>query len=277
MNNLARILNRYDILVVMEIRDKSGEAFRKLVERANRDERRDPFSYVISVRTGRHAKKQYAVLYRESVAEVLSERTVADSGDRFQREPYEVRLALRPAGRCSSSTTVLTVVCLHTEPDASVEELNALHDMLRPRRRENLLIAGDLNADCRYVNRGEMAALPLRLDPDFLWLIGDGVDTTVKSTDCAPTTADRHALGLPAHAWCQGVPLRYGFSHSTLSMFHVPPGDAIDWQPSSLVLITSDFTESCTSSLPPLLASSMLTETLSLERPASCADPGHAL
>uniref|UniRef100_A0A1I8HEH9 Endo/exonuclease/phosphatase domain-containing protein n=1 Tax=Macrostomum lignano TaxID=282301 RepID=A0A1I8HEH9_9PLAT len=57
MNNLARILNRYDILVVMEIRDKSGEAFRKLVERANRDERRDPFSYVISVRTGRTVRE----------------------------------------------------------------------------------------------------------------------------------------------------------------------------------------------------------------------------
>uniref|UniRef100_A0A1I8F4Y6 Endo/exonuclease/phosphatase domain-containing protein n=1 Tax=Macrostomum lignano TaxID=282301 RepID=A0A1I8F4Y6_9PLAT len=222
MNNLARILNRYDILVVMEIRDK--RAIRRSL--------------------------------RESVAEVLSERTVADSGDRFQREPYEVRLALRPAGRCSSSTTVLTVVCLHTEPDASVEELNALHDMLRPRRRENLLIAGDLNADCRYVNRGEMAALPLRLDPDFLWLIGDGVDTTFASVQqfsaCFARWTAFSLLQLKPlrPSWITSLPVLQQARHCTGSN----DGCLLDFN-RELTFLAG----------PPLLASSMLTETLSLE------------
>ena len=44
---------------------------------------------------------------------------------------------------------------------------------------------GDFNADCSYVNKGEMRRLNLRVDSRFTWLIGDGEDTTVYKTNCA--------------------------------------------------------------------------------------------
>ena len=50
---------------------------------------------------------------------------------------------------------------------------------------QNLLIAGDLNADCSYLSRSKMANLSLRLDTSYNWLIINSQDTTVGPTDCA--------------------------------------------------------------------------------------------
>lgn len=180
---LVRILKRYDIVLVMEIRDSGGEAFGQLVQQTNRDLGANPFEYVISERTGRtSSKEQYAVMYRRSVAEVQTERTVSDSDDRFQREPYIVKLGLKSK---SGRSVPLNLIGLHTEPDKTVVELEALYSIVAPMKAESLLIAGDLNADCSYVSRAEMANLKLRRDRGFQWLIDDSADTTVKSTNCA--------------------------------------------------------------------------------------------
>lgn len=46
------------------------------------------------------------------------------------------------------------------------------------------MILGDFNADGAYVSGKKMKTIRIRSDPDFHWLIGDDVDTTVKkSTD----------------------------------------------------------------------------------------------
>lgn len=41
------------------------------------------------------------------------------------------------------------------------------------------MILGDFNADGAYVSKKKMKAIRIRSDPDFHWLIGDDVDTTV--------------------------------------------------------------------------------------------------
>lgn len=41
------------------------------------------------------------------------------------------------------------------------------------------MILGDFNADGAYVSKKKMKAIRIRTDPDFHWLIGDDVDTTV--------------------------------------------------------------------------------------------------
>lgn len=50
---------------------------------------------------------------------------------------------------------------------------------------QNILIAGDLNADCSYLSRSKMSTLSIRQDSAYTWLINDSQDTTVGSTDCA--------------------------------------------------------------------------------------------
>ncbi len=49
---------------------------------------------------------------------------------------------------------------------------------------DNILIMGDLNADCRYVGKEKLKNLKLK-DEYYHWLIPDTADTTVSATDCA--------------------------------------------------------------------------------------------
>nr|KAF6335079.1 deoxyribonuclease 1 like 3 [Pipistrellus kuhlii] len=45
---------------------------------------------------------------------------------------------------------------------------------------------GDFNAGCNYVPKKAWSSIRLRTDSQFVWLIGDEEDTTVRSsTDCA--------------------------------------------------------------------------------------------
>ena len=83
----------------------------------------------------------------------------------------------------------LVMIGLHAQPDAAVEEMDALvkvHTAVKRKwKTDNILILGDLNADCSYASDSDRAGLKLRTDKRFKWLIGDGVDTTTSATDCA--------------------------------------------------------------------------------------------
>jgi len=87
----------------------------------------------------------------------------------------------------------LVLIGLHATParPKTFEELEALVDVHAAVEQywnttNNILIMGNLNADCDYIHEDELPTLGLRTDPRFTWLIGDEVDTTVStSTDCA--------------------------------------------------------------------------------------------
>jgi len=96
----------------------------------------------------------------------------------------------------------LILIGIHVDPDEAVAENDALMDVHsaveHKWRTDNILIMGDLNADCNYVRNPP--ALALRTDPRFLWLIGDDVDTTTKSTDCA---YDRCVKSICSKCFCE--------------------------------------------------------------------------
>ena len=50
---------------------------------------------------------------------------------------------------------------------------------------QDILIAGDFNADEGYVNEDDWSKITLRTDRRFKWLIDDQTDTTVGNTDRA--------------------------------------------------------------------------------------------
>ena len=89
----------------------------------------------------------------------------------------------------------LVLIGVHTDPDTAVEEMEALLDVHAAVERrwntEDILILGDLNADCRYASGKARKRLTLRTDERFVWLIGDEVDTTTTNTHCS---YDRCAL-----------------------------------------------------------------------------------
>ena len=80
------------------------------------------------------------------------------------------------------------LVGVHVDPDEAVQEINDLaevHNNVRTHwGTDNIMIMGDFNADCSYVGKKASKELVLR-DPMYTWLIGDDLDTTTKSTDCA--------------------------------------------------------------------------------------------
>ena len=88
-----------------------------------------------------------------------------------------------------SASNQLVLIGLHTKPTDAVDEMEALIDVHAAVEQHwntnNILIMGDLNADCSYASKTALQGLTLRTDPRFSWLIGDDVDTTTTSTDCA--------------------------------------------------------------------------------------------
>ena len=183
---LVSIADRYDVLLIQEVRDKSGGAIAELLSLLNAATD-DDFALVISDRLGRSvSKEQYAFLYRPSKLSVVTSYHFDDgaepTADFFEREPFIVQFASATTGRD------FAVAALHTSPDTTPEELAYLDevkaDMTARLAEEDLLLMGDFNAGCSYLTPTEMATLPIATDPTVTWQIPDSADTTTSTTVC---------------------------------------------------------------------------------------------
>ncbi|KAK7092233.1 deoxyribonuclease-1-like [Littorina saxatilis] len=186
---LLKIISRYDLILIQEVRDKSQTAIDRLIQNLNRLDPTDPFACVESERLGRtNSKEQYVFLYRPSrvtaVATYQFDDGLDDGTDVFQREPYAVRFSAP-----SAELPDFAIIAIHTDPDDAVKEVGALHNVYEATKThwnlEDILIAGDFNADEGYVNQDDWSKITLRTDRRFKWLIDDQTDTTVGNTDRA--------------------------------------------------------------------------------------------
>ncbi|KAH3861844.1 hypothetical protein DPMN_024795 [Dreissena polymorpha] len=176
---LVDILSRYDIVLVQEIRDNSGEVITELV--AYLAASGNKFQFAVSSRLGRtSSKEQYAFLYRPEMGISLMDEYVFDDGnetlntanvsmDLFEREPYVVMFK-------STKTRLATFVLagIHVSPSKAVEEINHLADVFADIRRKwtinDIMVLGDLNAGCSYVSQKDWDRIPLKHDPAYAWL-----------------------------------------------------------------------------------------------------------
>ncbi|XP_041046795.1 deoxyribonuclease gamma-like [Carcharodon carcharias] len=184
---LVKIISRCDLMLMMEIKDSRNQAFPILMKRLNNQGNRNEYKSIISERLGRLAyKEQYAFIYRHKLLSVKRSYQYPDlQTDVFAREPFVVWFSSR-------YTTVKDFVIIpqHTTPASSVSELNALYDVYVEMKRlwpaKYFILMGDFNADCEYIRKKQWPNIRLRNDTNFVWLIGDNNDTTVKeSTHCA--------------------------------------------------------------------------------------------
>ncbi|XP_060913841.1 deoxyribonuclease I-like 1-like [Labrus mixtus] len=193
MGILLKILSRCDLCLIQEVRDSKGEAIRALLNDLNGYEKSNSYSYVASERLGRKTyKEQYVFIYRKNMLEVKEHYQYpkpAGEGhndtDVFSREPFIVRFH-------SPTTLVKDFVLIgqHTCPRNAMKEMDQLYTVFKgvhqKWKTDNVMILGDLNADCSYVTIKGWRAVRLRSDPRFRWLIGDEQDTTVREkTHCA--------------------------------------------------------------------------------------------
>lgn len=165
MAKYASEIGKYDIIFVQEIRDASGMAFPKLCSLLPQ------YDCTISSRAGQtSSKEQYGVIYREGIQLVsLNDFNPQYQAD-FNRPPVLVVFNI--------SSYILKAYNIHIDPDTVNSEIKALESLINV--TGNVMILGDLNADCSYYN----PAKSLEFDSWF-WVIGNGEDTTVASTDCA--------------------------------------------------------------------------------------------
>ncbi len=186
MQALVTILRRYDIAVLMEIRDRSGMAAAELLAQLNTDPQRQ-YALKLSSRLGRgERKEQYGLLYRPervSIDDIYEyDDGLEPNGDLFSREPMVAYLDL--------SGLTVSLIMLHADPNAVALELNRLipvyEDAVQREGDPDAIILGDLNADCGFLPDKDKPFVRLLSDARFRWLLGDAVDTTVHaSTDCA--------------------------------------------------------------------------------------------
>lgn len=164
-------INQFDILFIQEIRDKDGSSFIELCTKL------PGYKCTNSSRAGRSfIKEQYGIIYKNDIQLVdLQDYQTKDPDDIFEREPVAVTFKL--------DSEEITIYNIHTKPldvQAELQELERIIHANSNIEEDNIIILGDLNADCRYYNPGKETEFD-----SWIWLIEDEEDTTVGATHCA--------------------------------------------------------------------------------------------
>lgn len=172
MEILARIVRRYDIVAIQEVRSKKQDVIPALLEYVNADGHK--YDYLISARLGRTgSKEQYAFIYNTETVSVLPGGGYAadDPDDIFEREPF--------VGYFKSGNFDFKIVNNHIKPDDAAGELCALAGVINAiydgSPEKDVITVGDMNADGGYYNENNLSVV----FPQWIQLIGNGEDTTV--------------------------------------------------------------------------------------------------
>lgn len=182
---LLKVILRYDIILIQEIRSKSDGPINELLADVNKfSSPRGVYKMGLSTRLGRSvSKEQYAFLYRSDKVTVTDSYVYHDNQDIFQREPFVVRFQAKEA-----YVSDFAMAAIHTSPKDAEKEIDHLVDVYddieRRWKLKDVMILGDFNAGCSYVTKSEWRKVRLATEKRFYWLISDQMDTTVAKSDC---------------------------------------------------------------------------------------------
>ena len=180
MKTLGKIITRFDIVAIQEIRDKSGRAIKALEKEV--DALGQDYAVVIGPRLGRTtSKEQYAYIYRTDALDYITAYTYDDTDDTFHRPPFIAQFNTK------NGDFSFVLITLHADPDEATEEIEALERVVADARahfpqESHLIILGDLNADCAYYDE-DRRDFALRGDA-YRWLITNTMDTNLASSEC---------------------------------------------------------------------------------------------
>jgi endonuclease/exonuclease/phosphatase family metal-dependent hydrolase len=147
---LAEIVRQFDVVAVQEIRSQQ-EILPRFVDQINAAGRH--YDYVVGPRLGRTAsKEQYAFVFDTASIEIDRSAlyTVSDPDDLLHREPLVGWFRVR--GPQPTEAFTFSLVNIHTDPDETSQELDALADVFRAvrsdgRGEDDVIVLGDLNVD----------------------------------------------------------------------------------------------------------------------------------
>ena len=182
LKKVIQIIEKYDIILLQEIRNKDLDA---VIELHNKLLETSPsYDYKISNPIGRTSyKEQYAYFFNSDKITPLNEDTYPDHQDDFEREPYIIHFKIK------NSDTDFTLIGAHIKPGDAVKEIAQLDNVYDYTKEtfneEDAFILGDLNSDCSYVSDEELNVAFFNVDKRFKSFIDRYQDTTATSTDCA--------------------------------------------------------------------------------------------
>jgi endonuclease/exonuclease/phosphatase family metal-dependent hydrolase len=162
MATIAAIVHNFHIVAIQEIRTQDDYFLDNFLRTwVNQNGR--AYDKVVGPRLGRsNSKEQYAFLYDTATIQVNrhSIYTVNDPDDLLHREPLVAMFRTRGPPPEQAFTFVL--VNIHTDPDETDSELNALAQVYQAVRRnsngeDDIIILGDLNVDDQ--NLGELGRI----------------------------------------------------------------------------------------------------------------------
>jgi endonuclease/exonuclease/phosphatase family metal-dependent hydrolase len=153
---LVEIVRNFDVVAVQEIRAKQN-ILPTFIDELNATGRH--YDYVIGPRLGRtSSKEQYAFIFDTASIEVDRNAlyTVSDPDDLLHREPLVGWFRVR--GPAPEQAFTFSLVNIHTDPDETGRELDALADVFRAvkndgRNEDDVIVLGDLNVDDRHLGR----------------------------------------------------------------------------------------------------------------------------
>lgn len=177
---LIKIISRYDIIFIQEIRDNSEIAIKKLIDELNKSSN-EKYNYIISERLGNsNSKEQYAFIYKIDKIKIVDAIQYAEYND-FERPPFGIKIEYKKS--------ILALVGIHIDPDKVKKEIDNLNESISTFERKfstkNIVIFGDMNAGCKYISPYELKYSNLKRNNDYIWLIDNDIDTTVSNTNCA--------------------------------------------------------------------------------------------
>ncbi|XP_052446759.1 deoxyribonuclease gamma-like [Carassius gibelio] len=185
LKTLIKIVSLYDIIVILEVVDSSGDAVDNFLKELNKFNMTHPYKLEMSPRLGRdNYKEQFMFLYRDDLVDLVGSYQYEDNQpgdeDAFAREPYILRF------KCHKTVLEdLVLMPVHTKPEDSVKELDELYDVFQDVKTkwktDNIMILGDFNSDGSYVSNKKMKTIRIRSDKNFHWLISDDEDTTTST------------------------------------------------------------------------------------------------
>ena len=157
-------MKNYDIIFIQEIRDFDESSFQYLCSFF------EDYSCLISSRAGRTtSKEQYGIIYKKYIDITLTDYN-PDQLERWERPPIKAEIKIK--------NYTINVYNIHTKTTDVLKELAYLEDLVE--NNGNVMILGDLNADCDYYN----AEKETQFD-SWYWIVSDESDTTISSRSCA--------------------------------------------------------------------------------------------
>lgn len=162
MQVLADVVRRFDVVAIQEVRSVDDTILPQFAALINATGVR--YDFLIGPRLGRtNSKEQYAILFDTSRIEFdpSSVYTVPDPQDLLHREPLVARF--RPRGVPPNQAFTFSLVNIHTDPDETVSELDALADVFvgvqqNGTGEDDVILLGDLNVD--EYRLGNLGRLP---------------------------------------------------------------------------------------------------------------------